>query len=36
MGTTGTLMGISRYFKEKKPSVRIVGIEPPSAMRSRA
>jgi cysteine synthase B len=29
MGTTGTLMGISRYFKEKKPSVRIVGIEPP-------
>jgi S-sulfo-L-cysteine synthase (O-acetyl-L-serine-dependent) len=29
MGTTGTLMGLSRYFKEKKPSVRIVGIEPP-------
>jgi cysteine synthase B len=29
MGTTGTLMGISRYFKEKKPTVRIVGIEPP-------
>jgi cysteine synthase B len=29
MGTTGTLMGISRYLKEKKPSVRIVGIEPP-------
>jgi cysteine synthase B len=28
MGTTGTLMGISRYFKEKKPSVRIVGVEP--------
>jgi len=29
MGTTGTLMGISRCLKEKKPSVRIVGIEPP-------
>ncbi len=28
MGTTGTLMGVSRYFKEKKPAVRIVGIEP--------
>jgi cysteine synthase B len=28
MGTTGTLMGLSRYFKEKKPSVRIVGVEP--------
>jgi len=29
MGTTGTLMGVHRYFKEKKPQVRIVGIEPP-------
>ena len=28
MGTTGTLMGCSRFFKEKKPSVKIVGIEP--------
>ena len=28
MGTTGTLMGISRYLKEKKPSVKIVGVEP--------
>jgi len=28
MGTTGTLMGVSRYLKEKKPSVRIVGVEP--------
>jgi cysteine synthase B len=28
MGTTGTLMGCSMFFKEKKPSVRIVGIEP--------
>ncbi|HNY64824.1 MAG TPA: cysteine synthase family protein [Deltaproteobacteria bacterium] len=28
MGTTGTLMGCSLYLKEKKPSVRIVGVEP--------
>jgi len=28
MGTTGTLMGVSRFFKERKPSVRIVGVEP--------
>jgi cysteine synthase B len=28
MGTTGTLMGCSRFLKEKKPSVRIVGVEP--------
>ena len=29
MGTTGTLMGVSRYLKERKPAVRIVGVEPP-------
>lgn len=28
MGTGGTLMGVGRYLKEKKPEVRIVGIEP--------
>ena len=28
MGTTGTLMGISRRFKELKPKVQIVGVEP--------
>jgi cysteine synthase B len=28
MGTTGTLMGVSRFFKEHKPSVKIVGVEP--------
>jgi cysteine synthase B len=28
MGTTGTLMGVSRYLKEKKPGVRVVGVEP--------
>jgi cysteine synthase B len=28
MGTTGTLMGAGRYLKEKKPRIRIVGVEP--------
>ena len=28
MGTTGTLMGVSRYLKEHKPSVKIIGVEP--------
>ncbi len=28
MGTTGTLMGVSKYLREKKPEVKIVGVEP--------
>jgi cysteine synthase B len=28
MGTTGTLMGVGKYLKEKDPSIRIVGVEP--------
>ncbi len=28
MGTTGTLMGAGMYLKDKKPEVRIVGVEP--------
>lgn len=28
MGTTGTLMGTSRYFKEHHPSTKVAGIEP--------
>jgi len=28
MGTTGTIMGCSRYFKEKNPKIRIIGCQP--------
>jgi cysteine synthase B len=28
MGTTGTIMGTSRYLKEKNPAVQIVGLQP--------
>lgn len=30
LGTSGTLMGCSRFFKEHKPEVKIVAVEPPS------
>jgi len=33
MGTTGTLMGVSRFLKEKKPSARVIGVEPPVGHR---
>ena len=28
MGTTGTIMGVSRFLKEKNPAITIVGVEP--------
>jgi cysteine synthase B len=28
MGTTGTIMGCSRFFKEKNPAVQIIGCQP--------
>jgi len=28
MGTTGTIMGCSRFFKEKNPAIQIVGAQP--------
>ena len=28
MGTTGTIMGCSRYFKEMNPDIQIVGLQP--------
>lgn len=28
MGTTGTIMGVSRYLKEKNPDIQIIGVQP--------
>jgi cysteine synthase B len=28
MGTTGTIMGCARYFKEMNPAIQIVGVQP--------
>ena len=28
MGTTGTIMGVSRFLKEKNPSIQIIGCQP--------
>jgi cysteine synthase B len=28
MGTTGTIMGCSRYFKEVNPAIQIIGVQP--------
>lgn len=28
MGTTGTIMGVSRYLKSKNPSIQIIGAQP--------
>jgi len=28
MGTTGTIMGCSRYFKERNPAIQVVGVQP--------
>lgn len=28
MGTTGTIMGVSRFLKEKDPAISIVGVQP--------
>ncbi|MEW6476671.1 MAG: cysteine synthase family protein [Actinomycetota bacterium] len=30
LGTTGTLMGVGRYLKERKPDVKVVAVEPPA------
>ena len=33
MGTTGTIMGTSRYLKEQNPDVQIVGVQPEEGAR---
>jgi S-sulfo-L-cysteine synthase (O-acetyl-L-serine-dependent) len=33
MGTTGTITGVSRFLKEKKPAIRIVGAQPSEGSR---
>lgn len=32
MGTGGTITGVARYLKEKKPSVQIVGVDPEGSL----
>ena len=33
MGTTGTIMGCSSYFKEQNPNIQIVGVQPEGESR---
>ncbi|MDF2455593.1 MAG: cysM [Cytophagaceae bacterium] len=33
MGTTGTIMGVSRFLKEKNPAIQIVGVQPDEKAR---
>ena len=33
MGTTGTIMGVSRYLKEQNPAIQIVGVQPEEGSR---
>jgi cysteine synthase A len=31
MGTAGSISGLSRFFKEKNPAIRVIGFEPASS-----
>jgi cysteine synthase B len=33
MGTTGTIMGVSRFLKEQNPAIQIVGLQPADGAR---
>ncbi|HCA35811.1 MAG TPA: cysteine synthase B [Gammaproteobacteria bacterium] len=33
MGTTGTIMGVSRYLKEQNPQIQIIGLQPTDGAR---
>lgn len=33
MGTTGTIMGVSRYLKEQNPAIEIIGLQPKDGSR---
>lgn len=33
MGTTGTIMGVSRYLKEQNPQIEIIGLQPKDGSR---
>jgi cysteine synthase B len=33
MGTTGTITGVSKFLKEKNPSIKIIGVQPNEGSR---
>ncbi len=33
MGTTGTIMGVSRFLKERNPAIRVIGAQPAEGSR---